>query len=35
MGIGKKDFAAIEYLVRKGKRQLELYSEKDVRDVVV
>jgi hypothetical protein len=31
--IGKKDFAAIEYLIRKGRRQLEIYSSPGIRNV--
>ena len=31
--LSKKDFAAIEYLLRKGGRQLELYGSPGVRDI--
>lgn len=31
--INKKDFAAIEFLVRKGKRQLEVYSAPGIKDI--
>lgn len=31
--INKKDFAAVEFLLRKGKRQLELYSQPNIRDI--
>lgn len=31
--LNKKDFAAIEYLLRKGNRQLELYGSPGVRDI--
>jgi succinate dehydrogenase assembly factor 1 len=31
--VDKKDFGAIEYLVRRGRRQLEMYEEAGVRDV--
>ncbi|KAI2473665.1 complex 1 protein-domain-containing protein [Annulohypoxylon bovei var. microspora] len=29
----KRDFSAIEFLLRKGKRQLELYSSPGIKDV--
>ena len=32
--IDKKDFGAIEYLLRKGQRQLETYSEPGIRNIV-
>ncbi|KAI9850452.1 MAG: hypothetical protein M1838_005664 [Thelocarpon superellum] len=32
--LDKKDFAAIEYLLRKGQRQLELYSSPGITNVV-
>lgn len=32
-GLDKKDFSAIEYMLRKGERQLETYSEKGVHNV--
>jgi len=32
--IEKRDFAAIEYLLRKGRRQLEMYSSPGVKDVL-
>lgn len=31
--IDKRDFAAIEFLLRKGRRQLDVYSSPDTRDV--
>ncbi|KAH6660349.1 hypothetical protein BKA67DRAFT_508957 [Truncatella angustata] len=31
--IDKRDFAAIEFLLRKGRRQLELYSSPGIRDI--
>jgi len=31
--LDKKDFGAIEYLLRKGQRQLEMYSESGIRDI--
>lgn len=31
--VEKRDFAAIEFLLRKGKRQLELYSSPGIKDV--
>ncbi|KAH8905313.1 hypothetical protein BR93DRAFT_929559 [Coniochaeta sp. PMI_546] len=31
--INKKDFAAVEFLVRKGKRQLEVYSSPGIKDI--
>ncbi|RKF78676.1 Succinate dehydrogenase assembly factor 1, mitochondrial [Golovinomyces cichoracearum] len=33
--LSKKDFVAIEYLLRKGHRQLELYSSSGIRDIRV
>ncbi|KAI9854212.1 MAG: hypothetical protein M1824_000538 [Vezdaea acicularis] len=32
--LDKKDFAAIEYLLRKGRRQLEIYSAPGVRNIM-
>jgi succinate dehydrogenase assembly factor 1 len=32
--VDKRDFAAIEYLLRKGHRQLEMYSSPGIRNVV-
>ncbi|RDL36822.1 Uncharacterized protein BP5553_06174 [Venustampulla echinocandica] len=29
----KKDFSAIEYLLRKGQRQLEMYSSPGIKDI--
>ena len=34
MTIDKKDFAAIEYLLRKGQRQVEIYSEPGIRNIL-
>lgn len=31
--LGKKDFNAIEYLLRKGHRQLEMYSSPGIRNI--
>lgn len=31
--VGKKDFTAIEYLLRKGNRQLEMYSSPGIRNI--
>ena len=33
LDIDKKDFSAIEYLLRKGRRQLELYSEPGITNI--
>jgi succinate dehydrogenase assembly factor 1 len=33
IGLDKKDFAAIEYLLRKGQRQLDMYSSPGIRDI--
>ncbi|KAI9755131.1 MAG: hypothetical protein M4579_004397 [Chaenotheca gracillima] len=33
--VDKKDFAAIEYLLRKGQRQLEIYSSPGIRNIKV
>ncbi|GAW26297.1 putative found in mitochondrial proteome [Rosellinia necatrix] len=33
MQIDRKDFAAIEFLVRKGRRQLDLYSAPGIKDI--
>lgn len=33
MAINKKDFSAIEYLLRKGSRQLEIYSSSGIRNI--
>ncbi|KAH6690402.1 hypothetical protein F5X68DRAFT_202854 [Plectosphaerella plurivora] len=33
LSVDKKDFAAIEFLLRKGRRQLEVYSSPGIRDV--
>ncbi|MCJ1419335.1 hypothetical protein MMC32_005689 [Xylographa parallela] len=33
--LDKKDFAAIEYLLRKGQRQLEIYSSPGIKNIVV
>lgn len=32
-GVGKKDFNAVEYLLRKGTRQLEMYSSPGIRNI--
>jgi succinate dehydrogenase assembly factor 1 len=31
--LDKRDFAAIEYLLRKGQRQLEIYSSPGIKDI--
>jgi len=31
--VSKKDFTAIEFLLRKGRRQLDLYSQSSIRDI--
>ncbi|KAH8707889.1 Succinate dehydrogenase assembly factor 1, mitochondrial [Beauveria bassiana] len=31
--IDKRDFAAIEFLLRKGKRQLQVYSSSGIKDI--
>ncbi|KAJ5468664.1 hypothetical protein N7475_006416 [Penicillium sp. IBT 31633x] len=33
LSISKKDFSAIEYLLRKGNRQLELYASPGIRNI--
>ncbi|KAL2007115.1 hypothetical protein VTN00DRAFT_8553 [Thermoascus crustaceus] len=33
LSVSKKDFAAIEYLLRKGHRQLEMYSSPGIRNI--
>jgi succinate dehydrogenase assembly factor 1 len=33
MGLDKKNFAAVEFLLRKGRRQLEVYSEPGIKDI--
>ncbi|OAA45534.1 hypothetical protein NOR_03323 [Metarhizium rileyi] len=33
LGIEKRDFAAIEFLLRKGRRQLDVYSNPGIKDV--
>ncbi|KAK3300838.1 complex 1 protein-domain-containing protein [Chaetomium fimeti] len=33
MGIDKRDFGAVEFLLRKGRRQLEIYSSPGVKDI--
>ncbi|KAI9053258.1 hypothetical protein LZ554_002225 [Drepanopeziza brunnea f. sp. 'monogermtubi'] len=33
IGLDKKDFSAIEYLMRKGQRQLEMYSSPGIKDI--
>ena len=32
--LDKKDFDAIEYLLRKGQRQLEIYSSPGIRNII-
>lgn len=31
--LDKKDFSAIEYLMRRGQRQLEIYSSPGIKDI--
>lgn len=31
----KRDFAAIEFLLRKGRRQLDIYSSPDIKDIQI
>lgn len=33
IGLDKKNFAAVEFLLRKGRRQLELYSAPGIKDI--
>lgn len=33
IAVGKKDFNAVEYLLRKGNRQLEMYSSPTIRNI--
>ncbi|ORY66246.1 uncharacterized protein BCR38DRAFT_339720 [Pseudomassariella vexata] len=33
INIDKKDFAAVEFLLRKGRRQLEVYSAPGIKDI--
>ncbi|KAK8158967.1 hypothetical protein IWX90DRAFT_377871 [Phyllosticta citrichinensis] len=33
ISIGKRDFGAIEYMLRKGHRQLEIYEDPGIRDI--
>jgi hypothetical protein len=33
ISLDKRDFAAIEFLLRKGRRQLDVYSSPGIRDV--
>jgi succinate dehydrogenase assembly factor 1 len=33
MAVGKKDFGAIEYLLRSGRRKLETYSDPGIRNI--
>lgn len=33
ISIDKRDFAAIEFLLRKGRRQLEVYSTPGIKDI--
>ncbi|KAK3394214.1 complex 1 protein-domain-containing protein [Podospora didyma] len=35
MKVEKKDFAAIEFFLRKGRRQLDMYASPGVKDVAV
>jgi succinate dehydrogenase assembly factor 1 len=33
LGVDRKDFGAIEFLLRKGKRQLDAYSAPGIKDI--
>ncbi|KAG5989388.1 hypothetical protein E4U52_005622 [Claviceps spartinae] len=33
MSLDKRDFAAIEFLLRKGRRQLDMYSSPGIKDI--
>jgi hypothetical protein len=33
IGLDKKDFGAIEYLLRKGQRQVDMYSAAGIKDI--
>ncbi|KAL2072822.1 hypothetical protein VTL71DRAFT_12165 [Oculimacula yallundae] len=33
IALDKKDFSAIEYLLRKGQRQIEMYSSPGIKDI--
>lgn len=33
LSIDKRDFAAIEFLLRKGRRQLDVYSSPGIKDI--
>jgi hypothetical protein len=33
VGLDKRDFGAIEYLLRKGQRQVEMYSAPGIKDI--
>ncbi|KAG9238570.1 complex 1 protein-like protein [Amylocarpus encephaloides] len=33
IGLDKKDFGAVEYLLRKGQRQVEMYSAPGIKDI--
>lgn len=33
ISVNKKDFGAVEYLLRKGHRQLEMYASPDIRNI--
>ncbi|ODQ51775.1 hypothetical protein SAICODRAFT_59404 [Saitoella complicata NRRL Y-17804] len=33
MGLSKKDFSTVEFLVRKGNRQLEMYRNPGIKDI--
>jgi hypothetical protein len=35
LAIDKRDFVAIEYLLRKGRRQLDVYSSPGIKDIIV
>ncbi|KAF2433297.1 hypothetical protein EJ08DRAFT_647358 [Tothia fuscella] len=33
LSLNKKDFSTIEFLLRKGRRQLEIYADPNIKDV--
>ncbi len=33
LGIDRKDFSAVEFMIRKGERQLEMYSARNITNV--
>ena len=35
IAVDKRDFSAVEFLLRKGRRQLETYSAPDIKNILV